>query len=362
MSIDKVFPEQYEQQLEEKLAQLKLNFSKFQLPDVQVFRSPKQNYRMRAELKIWHRDGQAHYAMYHPGEYKKPFVIEQFPVASELINQHMPKLLAAVNASALLRNNLFQVEFLTTLSGEALISMIYHKRLGDEWETEARSVQELLGADIIGRSRGQKLVLARDFVVERLQVGDQTFSYQQVETGFTQPNAQVCESMLSWAVSNNQNFGGDLLELYCGNGNFTLPLAQNFERVLATELAKSSLASARYNMELNKVDNVTLVRMSSEDFSQALDKVRSFNRLKDIDLDSYNFSTIFVDPPRAGLDDHTTEVTQRFENIIYISCNPETLRENLAQIIQTHKITAFAVFDQFPYTPHLECGVVLSKI
>lgn len=362
MSIDKVFPEQYEQQLDEKLAQLKLDFSEFQLPQVQVFRSPKQNYRMRAEFKIWHQDGQAHYAMYQPGEYKKPFMIEQFPVASVLINQLMPKLLSAVNASPILRNKLFQVEFLTTLSGDALISMIYHKRLGDDWEEEARGVQELLGAEIIGRSRGQKRVLERDFVIERLQVGDQVFAYQQVETGFTQPNARVCESMLSWAVDNSQNFGGDLLELYCGNGNFTLPLAQNFERVLATELAKSSLASARYNMELNNVDNVALVRMSSEDFSQALDKVRDFNRLKDIDLDSYNFSTIFVDPPRAGLDDHTTEVTQRFENILYISCNPETLRANLTKILKTHKITAFAVFDQFPYTPHLECGVVLNKI
>ncbi len=361
MSIDQVFPEQYQQQLNEKLAQLKQDFSDFQLPEIQVFPSPKQNYRMRAEFKIWHQDGQAHYAMYQPGEYKKPFMIDQFPVASELINRLMPKLLAAVNASPLLRNKLFQVEFLTTLSGEALISMIYHKRLSDEWEEEARGVQQLLGADIIGRSRGQKRVLGRDFVIERLQVGEQTFAYQQVETGFTQPNARVCESMLSWAVTNSRDFGGDLLELYCGNGNFTLPLAQNFDRVLATELAKSSLASARYNMELNNVDNVTLVRMSSEDFSQALDKVRAFNRLKDVDLDSYNFSTIFVDPPRAGMDDHTTEVTQRFENILYISCNPETLRDNLTKITQTHTITAFAVFDQFPYTPHLECGVVLSK-
>src|SRR5690606_21891521 len=103
----------------------------------------------------------------------------------------------------------------------------------------------------------------RDFVVEQLQVGDRIYRYQQVETGFTQPNAQVCEKMLTWAVNKSRGSGGDLLELYCGNGNFTLPLAQNFNRVLATELAKSSLTSARYNMDLNQVGNVVLVRMSS---------------------------------------------------------------------------------------------------
>jgi tRNA (uracil-5-)-methyltransferase len=78
-------------------------------------------------------------------------------------------------------------------------------------------------------------------------------------------------------------------------------------------------------------------------------------------LADYNFSTIFVDPPRAGLDPHTTSIAQRFDNILYISCNPETLRENLKTITQTHSIKAFAIFDQFPYTHHVECGVVLQR-
>jgi tRNA (uracil-5-)-methyltransferase len=92
-----------------------------------------------------------------------------------------------------------------------------------------------------------------------------------------------------------------------------------------------------------------------------MDGVREFNRLRHVNLADYHFSTIFVDPPRAGLDPHTTSITQRFDNILYISCNPETLRENLKAITQTHSIKAFAIFDQFPYTHHVECGVVLQK-
>jgi len=361
MAIHQVFPEQYDQQLADKVEDLTRDFARFDLPEVEVFASAPRHYRLRAEFRMWHQNGRIDYAMYKPGEYKAPYVIEDFPVASRRINELMPPLLEAINADPQLGHKLFQVEFLTTLSGEALVSLLYHRRLEEDWEKAIEPVRERLNIDVIGRSRKQKVVLGRDYVIERLTVDGRVFEYQQVETGFTQPNGQVCEKMLTWAVRQSRDFGGDLLELYCGNGNFTLPLAQNFRQVLATELAKNSLASAEYNRKLNGVGNLTLVRMSSEDFAQALDKVRPFKRLQHIDLDAYNFSSIFVDPPRAGLDPHTTKVTQRFEHILYVSCNPDTLKHNLDAITQTHKIVRFAVFDQFPYTQHLECGVVLKR-
>jgi tRNA (uracil-5-)-methyltransferase len=167
--------------------------------------------------------------------------------------------------------------------------------------------------------------------------------------------------MLAWAVNQSRNWGGDLIELYCGNGNFTLPLSKNFNRVLATELSKPSVRSALYNLALNKVDNVSLVRLSSEEFSQAVDKVREFRRLEGINLGSFNFTSIFVDPPRSGLDPKTLSVTQNYDNIMYISCNPVTLLNNMQTLIQTHEITAVALFDQFPYTHHLEVGITFKK-
>ena len=88
---------------------------------------------------------------------------------------------------------------------------------------------------------------------------------------------------------------------------------------------------------------------------------REFSRLKGIDLSSYQCNTIFVDPPRAGLDDETVKMVQAYDNILYISCNPDTLADNLAVLNQTHKITRFALFDQFPYTHHMESGVYLQR-
>ena len=354
-------PSQYQDQLDQKLLAIKTQFEALPLPEIEVFRSAPLHYRLRCEFKIWHEQGRAHYAMYHPGEYKKPYIIDDFKVASELINALMPSLLNAINASDVLKRRLFSVEFLTTLSGEALITLLYHRPLDATWETEAKILSKALEADIIGRSRKQKLVLNQDYVTETLHIHGEDYHYQQVETGFTQPNGGVNEKMITWALDNSRYFGGDLLELYCGNGNFTLPLAKNFNRVLATEIAKISVNSARLNLEKNGVNNVELVRMSSDEITQALQKVRPFRRLKYIDLDSYEFSTVFVDPPRAGLDDGTLELIQRFDNIIYISCNPITLHNNLTALNDDYSIEHFAIFDQFPYTEHLECGAVLKK-
>ena len=356
-------PQLYPAQLEAKRKRFIETMSGLNLPRPEVYDSAPSQFRMRAEFRIWHEDGRAHYAMNRPGE-KRPYIIDSFPIGSTLINQLMTPLIEAVNAQPVLSKRLFSAEFLTTLSGEVLVTLIYHRPLDEEWQLAAEQLQTELGIMLIGRSRKQKLVLDRDYVVEKLTVDGREYSYQQVESGFTQPNAQVNEKMLSWASSCCRDMSeerGDLLELYCGNGNFTAVLAQHFDAVLATEISKISVRSAQTNFQQNAVDNVSVVRMSSEEFTQALNGERPFRRLQHIDLESYNFSTIFVDPPRAGLDDGTLALTQRFDTILYISCNPDTLRNNLEKLTETHDIVRSAIFDQFPWTDHLESGVLLKR-
>lgn len=352
--------EQYQQQLNIKVDTYRATVANLDFPEIRVFPSQPLGFRMRAEFRIWHEDGQAHYAMNRPGE-KRPYIIDQFPIGSPLITALMTPLLEAINNSVLLSRKLFSLEFLTTTSGQVLITLIYHRPLGEDWQTEARLLQDKFSIGVIGRSKKQKVVLQSDFVTETLMVDGREYSYQQVESGFTQPNAAINTQMLFWASQSLKGSTGDLVELYCGNGNFTAVLAQHFDQVLATEISKVSVASARTNFAANDVKNVAVVRMSSEEFTQALNRERPFRRLADIDLDSYNFSTILVDPPRAGLDEDTVKLISRFDNIVYISCNPQTLAENLKQICLTHQIESAAVFDQFPWTAHLESGVLLKR-
>lgn len=301
----------------------------------------------------------------------KRIKVESFPVASQLVNELMTRVLSAVSTSHILKSKLFQANFHTTLTGQSMITLIYHTRLTEEWEKAAKELRQSLkdtpGASslpqIIGRSRKQKINLDKDEIEEVLHVANRgDLHYIQMEGSFSQPNAGICTSMLSWAVDvTSSSTDHDLLELYCGNGNFTAAIAPNFRKVVATEISKPSVAAARRNFEKNNVDNVYVARMSSEEFTEAWHSGRKFNRLHEIDLKSYSFKTLLVDPPRAGLDDKTVKLLNEFERVVYISCNPDTLYRDLSAVKDQFSIERFAIFDQFPYTHHVECGVYLKK-
>ena len=89
---------------------------------------------------------------------------------------------------------------------------------------------------------------------------------------------------------------------------------------------------------------------------------RPFRRLARLKraLNQYQFETFLVDPPRAGLDEATRALAST-TRVLYISCSPETLARDLATLSATHEIESLAFFDQFPYTHHLESGVVLRR-
>lgn len=364
MPLRRIAPADYSALLAAKVAHFEEAFAPYGVPAPAVFASAPLHYRLRAEFRMWHErpgDGRIDYAMFLPDDPKRPVVIEDFPVAAQPICAAMPRLRERLQASEVLRRGLFRIDFLATLSGELMVTLVYHRALGEDWEAAARVLAGELQVQLIGRSRKQKIVLDRDWVLESFELDGRQLRYQQIEGSFTQPNGGVNRQMLGWARAQVQGLGGDLLELYCGNGNFTVALAPLFDRVLATEVSKSSVHAAHYNLDANAVRNVTMVRMASEELSSALAGEREFRRLQGVDLAGYRFSTIFVDPPRSGLDEQTLALAARFDHILYISCNPQTLRENVAALQATHGVAASAVFDQFPYTDHLECGLLLKR-
>jgi len=355
----------YQDQLQAKVDWLVDLLSPLTSHKPQVYKSAEHSYRMRAEFRAWHEGEDTFYAMYEPGT-NQTYGIRDFPPASKAIREMMPRIMDEIKFRDILRNRLFRIEFMSTTTDELLVSLIYHKPLDDEWKSAAESLASSLEINLIGRAKKTKILIGNDYVTETLRVNGESFQMRQIESTFTQPNGGVNEQMVSWACQQASQISetdqrGDLLELYCGNGNFTAVLAQYFNQVLATEISKISVRSAQTNFALNGVDNVSVVRMSSEEFTQALNGERPFRRLAEIDLQSYDFSTIFVDPPRAGLDQGTLALAQHFDRILYISCNPESLRANLDNLCSTHDIVRSAIFDQFPWTHHLESGVLLQR-
>ncbi len=329
MPLSRFSPDNYSDLLEQKQQHLQQLLAPFYTGDLCVFASATEHFRMRAEFKFWH-DGntEAYYAMFAQGQPDLPVRIDHFPIAHQRINALMPPLREAIVQSSVLKERLFQVEFLAGLSGDSLVTLVYHKALDEQWQTAAKTLEQQLNTQIVGRSRKQKIILSRDYIEETLQINGKPYHYHQAEGSFTQPNAKINQCMISWVqqtVGNNPQT--DFLELYCGNGNFTIPLAQHFRQVLATEISKTSVASAQLNLTRNAVDNCKII----------------------------------LDPPRAGLDEGTLALLSRFDQIVYVSCNPNTLVDNLKTLEKTHQVESAALFDQFPYTDHIEAGIFLKK-
>lgn len=348
----------YEAQCAYKQETMRTLFDSLHVKAFDFFASAPSHYRARSEFRIWKSDENLSYAMGSMDK-KGAVCIEHCPKVEKKIEQLMPKLIAHLQSHILLREKLFAIEFLAT-SEHLLVTLIYHKPLESTWDEVAKELETMFDIFVIGRSRGVKRVLSQDFVEERFDIEGKTYRYHIIEGGFSQPNRAMNQKMIAWVLSHLKGCE-DLLELYCGYGNFTIPLSQKFNKVLATEISKTSIASALINCELNGVTNTSFVRLSAEELTSALKKEREFNRLRGMDLGAYRFSHVFVDPPRSGMDTQSLEFISQFDTIIYISCNPHTLKRDLEVLTCNYIIEHFALFDQFPNTEHIESGVILKK-
>lgn len=418
--------ENYDKAFLQKQNYIKTTFAEFNIPELEVFASDYINYRQRAEFRIWHKQEDIFHIMFDATSNQSKAQIvrtDSFPPASKPINKAMLTIIPLIKTNDILRNRLFQIEYLSSTTGELLISLIYHKKLDDAWLEEAKILAEKLNAKIVGRSRKQKIVVNDDFVLEKMQVADKQIILKQIENSFTQPNGKVAESMLNWIYTKTQAIkdqlkNTDLLELYSGNSFFSLALTESFSKILNAEISKTSTAAAEYNIRENDCKNLIALNAKSEDIafllsashnaknSISLENAKKSDDLKNLEnlenlentklsaievlqeqaqadfnkqnekekkamalelakkavnLADYNFSSLLVDPPRKGLDDLTLKEAQKFDYIFYISCNPETLKQNLLELTKTHKIESMAFFDQFPYTHHAELGLVLKK-
>lgn len=355
----------YEGQLDFKIQREKKRFSNFTDIDFDIVKSAEQNFRNRAEFKIWKNfdendNATLSYAMTSVD--KNVLEINSCQIVSVDIQELMPKLLEEIQKDKTLSFKLFAIEFLNSTTNDMLVTLIYHRKLEEDWNVLAQELSKKFNIKIIGRSRKQKVVLENDYINEKLPINNTNYNFRYIEGGFTQPNSKVNIGMIEWVLNNIDDSKKDLCELYCGGGNFTIPLSSKFRKVLATEISKTSIKSAKTNCELNNNTKIDFIRMSAEEFVEALEEKRVFSRLKDINLKDYAFDSIFVDPPRAGLDETTRALVKNYEQIIYVSCNPETLHRDLEELTKTHKIINFALFDQFAYTHHIETGVILEKI
>jgi len=275
----------------------------------------------------------------------------------------MKKLLQLLTKKEVLFQKLFQIEFQSSRSKEVMVSLIYHKKLENDWVEEINILKDSLECSFVGRSKNQKIIIGQDYVTEEYKSVNKKFRLNLYEQCFSQTNPDICDQMISWIEENGKR-ETDIIELHCGLGTFTIPLSRLFNNVIATENSRPSLVALEKNIKLNNCNNIKFARLSGKETLEAYDEKREFRRLinKEIVLKEYDIRSIFVDPPREGIDQQTVSKISQFDEIIYISCGFESFKRDLDLLKKTHEIEKVAMFDQFPYTNHIESGVILKRI
>jgi len=225
---------------------------------------------------------------------------------------------------------------------------------------------------VMAQARGVQRCVpeGHDYVDESLVLAGRTLRYRQPFGQFSNPNPAIAVATGEWLldiVRTAVNGGGepctDLLELYCGAGSHTVALAPLFRHVLAVEINRHLVAAANHNVAANGLENVTVVRAPSEEFCKRVIRRRSYE-LRDKEGNArmqLDFGCTVVDPPRAGLDRVTLDAVRGYGHVLYVSCNPEALRADLSELLETHEVCRLVLLDHFPRSSHVETAVHLRR-
>jgi len=171
---------------------------------------------------------------------------------------------------------------------------------------------------------------------------------------FTQVNDTINQNMIQRAMALLEVCAEDrVLDLFCGLGNFSLPLAKRVNALVGVEGDAALVKNAQNNAKLNQLDNAT--------FEQA-DLTKT--ALKDYSWAKGGFNKILLDPPRSGAFEVLPQLVDLgAERIVYVSCNPATLARDAGELVHKHGYTLVSagIMDMFPHTSHVESIALLIK-
>ena len=183
---------------------------------------------------------------------------------------------------------------------------------------------------------------------------------QFLPTDFIQVNGAVNEALVSRALEILQlTPESQVLDLFCGIGNFTLPMARTAARVVGVEGDAALVARARANASHNSLQNTEfhvadLARLPADPNAAA----QTTPWLKK------GYTHVVLDPPRAGAREVLASVARLApQRVLYISCHPGSLARDLGELVNDHGfvLQAAGILDMFPHTAHFESLAVLSR-
>lgn len=197
-----------------------------------------------------------------------------------------------------------------------------------------------------------KVLAGSDTMREALLFDDKKIVFTLSPQSFFQTNTKTANLMYQKVRSCVAKIKPEILyDLYGGAGSFSLTNADLVKKAFCVECVPQAVENGKQNAVLNNIKNVDFICQTTEDFL-AQNKLETKNSL------------VILDPARAGVHPKACELlaSSGVKNILYISCNPKTLAENLSVLTKNYKVKNVECFDFFPNTKHIETFAELELL
>ncbi|MSN25760.1 MAG: 23S rRNA (uracil(1939)-C(5))-methyltransferase RlmD [Geobacter sp.] len=321
--------------------------------------SPLQyGYRSRVQFKVSYKGGKLCIGFYRTGSHVVEDAVTGCPIAMPRVNEILSRFRSALKNFS----DLEHIEQISVDVGEHLAVAVIHYT-GNSIKLIKSFLDNSSGN--FGSCTGLFLQRGKDSKPEMIW-GNARIDYSMPNSdsnlnpiflsytpgGFAQINQSQNVAILS-IIRRFADFKTTdrLLDLYCGNGNFSIPLSFDVASVFGIEGSANSIQSARRNKEHNLVSNI---EFECSDVKKAIERLL---------FDNHSFDVVLLDPPRNGAGDVVSDIARlNPAKIIYVSCDPGTLARDCGQL-ETHgyRVVESIPLDMFPQTFHLESVTLLIK-
>jgi 23S rRNA (uracil1939-C5)-methyltransferase len=316
-------------------------------------RGPEWAYRRRARLgvKYVHKKGRVLAGF---RERDKPYLadLKRCEVLLEGLNE-LPTQLAALAESLSIREQLPQVEVAAGDQQTALVLRVMQAPNAEDLE-KISAFGTALGVQIFLQSGGLDTVraLRDDYAPLAYAVDEGRVRLEFGPVDFVQVNCEINRRMVALALEALSPGAADsVLDLFCGLGNFTLPLARRARQVLGVEGDAPLVAKARANALRNQLTNATFA-------VENLFEPKQFGAWA-----NERYDLVLLDPPRAGAAELLPRMAQwQPRRVVYISCHPGSLARDAGILVNEMGFTLkdAGVMDMFPHTTHVESIAVFE--
>jgi 23S rRNA (uracil1939-C5)-methyltransferase len=321
---------------------------------------PVWGYRRKARLGVKYVDKKERVLVGFREKYS-PFVADMN--SCEVLHPSVGTLIEPLQCLITELSLIKQIPQIEVAIGDDVTALIFRHLadFNDEDMTKLKAFAEQYNVDIYLQSGGL------DSVVPLVNTNPRQLSYALTEfdvtlnflpTDFTQVNLEINRDMVPRALGLLEvNSEDRVLDLFCGIGNFTLPLARKAASVLGVEGEHGLVERAKQNAALNNISNVEFWAMdlAKDDLNEDFSKIDFFRG---------GFNKLLLDPARNGAQEVIEKMNLKsIDRIVYVSCNPSTLARDAGILVNDKgfKLEQAGVMDMFPHTTHVESIAVFSR-